>query len=129
MINKYNKIIEKIVDKFAKRYFKEIFNENEADYRLMDYHWIPNMLELNDMYLDINDILIAELYQIPCKIYRDYYYLCLDTEWKPWINLYNFFRKTCYKENEVEEKESLKKSEENVKEAKEELEKIIKGSK
>ncbi len=74
------------------------------------------------MYLNIDDIIIAELYQIPCKIYTDYYNLCLDTEWKPGVNLYNFFRREInLKSYEAEEKESLKKSEENVKKAKEEL--------
>jgi hypothetical protein len=38
MIEKYNEIISKIVNEFAKRYYKELFNEKKyKDYRLMDY--------------------------------------------------------------------------------------------
>lgn len=124
-IIKYNKLIEEIVFDFVKRYYKEIYQEEAErnDFDIINYVWINCWpVELSDMYLNIDDIIIAELYQIPCKIYTDYYNLCLDTEWKPGINLYNYFRKSCYpKSYESEEKESLKKSEENVKKAKKEL--------
>jgi hypothetical protein len=41
MINKYNQIIEQIVDEFARRYYKECFNEREyKDFQLMDYQGI-----------------------------------------------------------------------------------------
>lgn len=124
-IIKYNKLIETIVFDFVKRYYKEVYQEEAErnDFDIINYVGVSFWpVEISDMYLDINDILIAELYQIPCKIYRDYYNLCLDTEWNPWINLYNFFRKSCYPQSyEAEEKESLKQSKENVKKAKEEL--------
>ena len=131
-IIKYNKLIDIIVYDFVKRYYKEIFQEKaeQSDFEIMNYAGINSWpVEIQDMYLGIDDILVAELYQIPCKIYYDYYNLCLDTDWKPWINLYNYFRKTCYKEKyEAEEKESLKRSEENVAYAKQELEKAIKNN-
>ncbi len=126
MINKYNKIIEEIVKEFAIRYYKECFNERKyKDYRLIDYQGIKNWpLEICDEFYSINDILITIKYNIPLKIVREWYNKSLEVnyKWETMENLYNFFRKTCYKE-------SLKKSEENVKKAKEELEKIIKGSK
>ncbi len=126
MINKYNKIIEEIVKEFAIRYYKECFNERKyKDYRLIDYQGIKNWpLDICDEFYSINDILITIKYNIPLKIVREWYNKSLEVnyKWETMENLYNFFRKTCYKE-------SLKKSEENVKKAKEELEKIIKGSK
>lgn len=127
MINKYNKIIEEIVEEFAKRYYKECFNERKyKDYRLMDYQNINEWpLEICDEFYSINDILITIKYNIPLKIVREYYNKSLEAhmEDKPfWINLYNYFRKTCYKESyEAEEKKSLEQSKENVKKAKEEL--------
>ena len=132
-IIKYNKLIETIVFDFVKRYYKEIYQEEAErnDFDIMNYVGINSWpVELSDMYLDINDILIAELYHIPCKVYSDYYSLCLDTEWKPWINLYNYFRKSCYKESyEAEERESLKRSKENVKKSKKILEEALKSQK
>lgn len=132
MINQYNKLIEEIVKEFAKRYYKEIYDEEveRSDYDIMNYVWISwGPVELNDMYLDINDILIAELYQIPCEIYKNYYYESLDAwmEWKTlWINLYNYFRKKTNPElYKKQETESIKQSLENLRIVKKELENLI----
>lgn len=126
MIEKYNKLIEQIVEDFATRYYKELFNEDKTDYYLMDYQWInQGPLEICDEFYCIDDILMTIKYNIPLKIVRERYNKRLDLHMEDkelWINLYNFFRKTCYKESyEAEERKSLEKSEENVKKAKEEL--------
>ena len=125
-IIKYNKLIEEIVDEFATRYYKECFNERKyKDYRLMDYQWIPHMLEICDEFYSLEDILMTIKFNIPLKITRERYNKRLDLHMEDkelGINLYNYFRKSCYPASyEAEEKEDLKKSEENVKKAKEEL--------
>jgi hypothetical protein len=37
MIQKYNEIVEKIAKEFAKRYYKELFNEDEYKYDIISY--------------------------------------------------------------------------------------------
>jgi predicted transcriptional regulator len=82
------------------------------------------------MYLSVDDILIAEHHQIPCKVFEKYYNLCLDTDWTPWINLINFYLKNKdLKKYEKDEAESLKKSQENVKKAYKSLRDTIKQHK
>lgn len=131
MINEYNKLIEKIVRKFAERFCKEEYNEDIAYYDIMNYVWISQWpVEISDYYFNIDDILISEMYQIPSHIFVDYYNLCLDSytdknKW-PWINLYNYNRKRKDKAlYDREKKEDLKRSEERVEKAKNELENII----
>ena len=134
IINTYNKLIEQIVDKFATRFYKEMYWEevDESYYDIMTYIWINQWpVEISDLYLNIDDIIVSEMYQIPSQIFIDYYDLCLDSyteksEW-PWINLYNYWRKKTL-DNELLEHErlnDLKASEESVKNAKQELEKLI----
>ena len=128
IINEYNKLIKKIVDSFVKRFYKEIYEEDEYYYNIMNYVWINSWpVEVSDMYFSIDDIIISEAYWIPSKIFEDYYDLCLDTEWEPWINLYNFWRKNTLSKKvlEKEKKESLEKSKKNVEKAKKELKKAI----
>ena len=97
MINKYNKLVKEIVIKWATRYIKELYNEEleKRNLRIMDYEGIFWLwcIELCDEYHNLDDILIAEKYNIPAKIQQDYYYLYLEKDWKPWINLYAYFRK------------------------------------
>lgn len=122
----YNKLIEQIVEEFATRYYKECFNEDETDYRLMDYQWINQWpLEICDEFYCIDDILMTIKFNIPLKIVRERYNKNLDwyMEDKPlWINLYNYaLREINPKRYEAKEKRELKQSEENVDKAKEEL--------
>lgn len=128
LITEYNKLIEKIVFDFAQRYYLELYQEpcQESDYDIMNYVWINSwMIEISDCYYDINDILIAELYQIPIQIMQDWYYLRLEDKIDE--NLYNFHRKVTnpWLYNK-EEAESLRRSKENVEFAKNELIKYIK---
>ena len=93
LVNKYNKILDEIAKQFCTRYYKEIYNEelSEWDYELMDYVWIKTwMVEFCDMYFSIDDILVAELYKIPCKIFEKRYYLRIEEQEN--INLYNYWR-------------------------------------
>ena len=133
MINKYNKLIEQIVDKFATRFYKEMYNEDESYYDIMNYVWINFWpIEISDLFLNIDDILVSEMHEIPSKIFTDYYDLCLDSyneknKW-PWINLYNYWRKKTL-DNELLEHErlnDLERSKEKVKKAKQELDNILK---
>lgn len=130
-IIKYNKLIEEIVKEFWTRFYKEIFNQDFDinNICIIDYQWIKHMIEISDEYYSIDDILIAELYQIPIRIVQKHYNLGYEASLndKPlWINLYNYWRKeTNLALYEKEEKESLKRSEENVAYAKAELEKVI----
>jgi len=91
------------------------------------------MLEICNEFYSLEDILMTIKFNIPLKITRERYNKRLDLHMEDkelGINLYNYFRKSCYPASyEAEEKEDLKKSEENVKKAKKELENIIKGSK
>lgn len=127
MIEKYNEIIAQIVNEFSRRYYKECFNERKyKDYRLMDYQWINQWpLEICDEFYYLDDILMTIKHNIPLKVVRERYNKRLDLHMQDkelGINLYNFFRKSCYpKSYEAEEKESLKQSEGNVKKAKKEL--------
>lgn len=132
-IDKYNELIQKIVYWFAKRYYKELYNEKVEmdDYRLMQYEWIFSWpVEISDNYFQIDDILIAELHQIPCKIIQEHYdkeYEAMQNDTRLWINLINYWRKeTNPKQYEKDEKESLRVSEENVKLAKKRLEDLLK---
>lgn len=135
MINKYNQIIEQIVDEFARRYYKECFNEREyKDFQLMDYQGINDWpLEICDEFYSINDILITIKHNIPLQITRERYNKQLDAHMEDkifWINLYNYYLRNKdnqkYYENHFE---SLKKSKKAVEVAKEELEKAILGAK
>jgi hypothetical protein len=38
----YNQLIQDIVDKFAKRYYKEEFKENDYHYEIFDYQGIKD---------------------------------------------------------------------------------------
>jgi len=48
------------------------------------------MVEFCDMYFSIDDILVAELYKIPCKIFEKRYYVRIEEQEN--INLYNYWR-------------------------------------
>ena len=130
-IIKYNKLIEEIVWKWYIRYAKEVYEleENQlykTDIRIMEYNWVLQWpVECSDRFFTIDEILLCEANNIPCRILQEYYDIRLDLHMQDkelGINLYNYFRKSCYPASyEAEEKEDLKKSEENVKKAKEEL--------
>lgn len=136
LIQQYNNITEQIVKEFVKRYYKEIYDEDEVDYeydyRLMSFKLINSWpVEISNEFYSIDDILITLKHNIPLKIVQEYfnawYEASLDN--KPlWVNLYNFWRmKVNIDLYNKEEKESLKRSEENVKIAKKELEDILKN--
>lgn len=130
MINLYNDLIEQIVEEFAKRYYKECFNEDEYDYEIMDYKWIKEWpVEICDEFYSICDILMTIKHNIPLKIVRERYNKSLDAhmEDKPFkYNLWNYWQiKTNHKEYEKQEKESLKKSEENLIKARDLLNEIL----
>lgn len=100
MIEKYNKLIKEIVQTFANRYLTEINEEttiaDKYDYDIMDYVWIlQGPVECNDIYLSLDDILIAEMYNIPIAVIIDWYDYTYDDyiNWKDkQINLYNYWR-------------------------------------
>ena len=132
MINEYNKLIEKIVETFANRFYKEMYNEERWSYDIINYIWINQWpVDVSDMFFNIDDIIVSEMYQIPSHIFTDYYNLCLDSYTEksegPWINLYNYWRKMTLDAEllEHERLNELKRSEDNVEKAKSELENII----
>ena len=122
LIKEYNDIIKKIIDNFWVRYYKELYNEDydERDVRIIDYQWISSWpVEICDNYYSIDDILISEFHQIPCKIMQEWYDVNLENyENKDYIkiNLYNYWRKkTISKEIlEKEKEDDLKKSRGNI---------------
>jgi len=130
-IDNYNKSIRDLVKQFFLRACKEEWTEVEdTDFEnfveIMDYEWIHNWpIYFWDMYFWIDDIATAELHQIPFKIFEKYYRLCLENDWRPWINLFNYWRKSKDPvEYEKQEKENLKRLEENGKKFKEYLEDV-----
>ncbi len=58
-IKQYNSIVCDIVDDFAKRYYKEEFDEDEYDFDCMTYQDIAlGPVEINDRFFDVGfDIL------------------------------------------------------------------------
>lgn len=79
MIEKYNKIVEKIVKTYAYRHYREIYDEDIDDisYKhyvdLMDYKWVLQWpVNINEEYYSLDDIILAEHLQIPCKCVQDY---------------------------------------------------------
>lgn len=100
MITEYNDLIEKIVKEFATRYYKELFNEDDPDYRLIDYEWINFWpLEISDEYYSIDDMLMTIKYDIPLKLVSEYYNKWLEAHLdnkELWINLYNYYLKNKY---------------------------------
>lgn len=139
MIDTYNKLIEEIVWKWYIRYAKELYEleENQlykTDIRIMWYNWVLQWpVECSDRFFTIDEILLCEANNIPCRILQKYYDKRLDLHMENkelGINLYNYWlRKKNNQKYYEDEFENLKKSKENVKKAKEELENIIKGSK
>ena len=99
-INNYNKAIKDLVKQFYLRVCKEEWIEKEEidfdyDVEIMNYEWIHSWpVYFWDFYFWIDDIATAELHQIPFKTFEEYYRLYLDNDWKPWINLINYWRKS-----------------------------------
>ena len=80
LIKKYNQIVEQIVKVYAVRHFKELYDEELDDLwysyhvDLMDYQWVNQWpVNISDGYYDLDDIILAEHLQIPCKCVQDYY--------------------------------------------------------
>lgn len=95
MINKYNELVKKIVFSWAKRYYKELYNEEldeKWDLDIMEYKGILLWpINICDEYHSLDDILMAEKYNIPAKIMQERYEKYLETEWKwGFPNLYNY---------------------------------------
>ena len=79
MIEKYNEIVEKIVKQYATRHYLELYEEEIDDISynhyvdLMDYKWVYQWpVNINDEYYSLDDIILAEHLQIPCKCMQDY---------------------------------------------------------
>jgi len=89
IIQKYNEIIYKIVDNFAKRLYKEIYNEDEYEFDFMDYQGIKQWpIEILGEYYSLDDIILAEHLKIPTKVVQDY------NQWKEKnYNLYSYYKK------------------------------------
>lgn len=89
----YNLLIVLIADKFAEKYYKDRFDEIEniedIDYDLMDYQWIPHMIEICDEYYSIEDILFTLDLDINCKDLSKWYQGRLENIIEE--NLYNYY--------------------------------------
>lgn len=103
MFNEYNKLFDKVVKEFWIRFCKEAFNEefdiNDID--IIDYQWYKHILNIYDEYYDLEQMLFVLEFNIPIKVLREWYYKRLEAndKWETMENLYNYFRKTCYKES------------------------------
>lgn len=90
-IQEYKQSCIEIVEIFARRFYKEVFKEEDFDYDITRY---KNILiihtEISDFYISFEDILIIEKYNIPCKIYKERYYKKLEEGLN--INLYNYWK-------------------------------------
>lgn len=136
MINEYNKITDQIVKAYLSKLSIEIYNEKLDYYDLMEYEWINQWpVIFSDMYFNLDDIFLAYKFNIPWKIFTDYYYLTLESyekkeEW-PWINLYNYWRKSVLNPEVIkkERQEDLKASKKRVEIAKEIFENAIERGK
>lgn len=99
IIQKYNETIYEIVDNFARRFYKEIYDEDEDEYEfdLMDYEGIKQWpIEIWEEYYSLDDIILAEHLQIPTKVVQNYneYNLELYEQWKEKdCNLYSYYKK------------------------------------
>lgn len=61
---------------------------------IKDYKWVLLWpINIWDNYFSIDDILMATEHNIPCKVLQEWYDLYIETDWKPWINLYNYWKK------------------------------------
>lgn len=127
LITQYNQLIEEIVWNWYKRYSKEIYEQEEdlykTDYRIMDHYKVNEWpVEINDRFFSLNDILLCEAYNIPCKYLQDYYDEDLEAHMKDetlGINFYNYWMKNKNpKEYSKQENKELKESKERVKKAK-----------
>ena len=89
----YNLLVVLIADKFANKYYKDCFNEIEniedIDYDLMDYQWIPHMIEICDEYYSIEDMLFTLDLDINCKDLSKWYQGRLENIIEE--NLYNYY--------------------------------------
>lgn len=128
----YNKLFKEIVTEFWERFCKEAFNEdfNINDIDIIDYKWVPHMVDMYDEYYSLENMLLVLEYNIPIKILREWYDKDLSARLEDktlWINLYNFYLREkdneWYYENEFQE---VKDSEGKVEQVKQELEKLIK---
>ena len=79
MIEKYNQIVEEIVKAYAVRHYKELYDEELDDlwYQIyidhMDYKWVNQWpVNISENYYSLDDIILAEHLQIPCKCLQDY---------------------------------------------------------
>ena len=87
----FNSISQEIADDFAKRFYKEQYNEDLYQYRFMPYKWIyTDIFEICDYYFSFDDILHCEHNKWHTDTIIKYYDLCIETDWKPWINYPNF---------------------------------------
>jgi hypothetical protein len=118
--------LDDIVREFAKRFYKESFNDEEYEYDLIWYKWIKKWpVNICDEYYSIGDILIVIKYNIPIKILQKRYYIRLEE--KQEINLYNFWLREKDNQKYYEDEfKILKESEKNVEKAKELLFKYLK---
>ena len=89
----YNLLVVLIADKFAEKYYKDCFNEIEniedIDYDLMDYQWIPHMIEICDEYYSIEDMLFTLDLDINCKDLSKRYQGSMENIIEE--NLYNYY--------------------------------------
>lgn len=79
MIEEYNQIVRSIVKSYAYRHYREIYNENIDDIDYVHYVDIHNYygvdqwpVNINEDYYNLEDIILAEHLQIPCKCLKDY---------------------------------------------------------
>ncbi len=89
----YNLLIASIAYEFAKKYYKDCFDEigniEDIDYDLMDYQWIPHMIEICDEYYSIEDMLFTLDLDINCKDLSKWYQGRLENIIEE--NLYNYY--------------------------------------
>jgi len=138
MLKKYEEANIQLATEFIKKFYKEVYNEEATEYDIdgaldlflgsYDKYGFK-MLELNDMYFDINDVYIALKNDISMVVFENWYNDKLEANWTDKIisNLYKYNRqsKLSAKEIEKEVDEDLKQSKASVENAKQELEDII----
>lgn len=81
----YRTGVDALVDQFIQIYFHDV--ETDVDFIWARNHgiWIVN---INDYYLNINDIEAALMHEIPVDTFFDWYDQWTESEWK--LNLYTY---------------------------------------
>ena len=85
-----NNALERMVDRFAKKYYWEDFQREWIDWRDEDLHY---NLQINDDFRNIDEVYTALWFDIPKKILFEYKEKSLESAYKkePFMNLKNFY--------------------------------------